>query len=232
MMTATLDLALDEVEERLGELVHRLLDDRVEEWQHPFRLAQTLQGIAGLQDIYQHDPDGLYDYVASFLRVLREERDSDDEPWADHEVETFLGQVLGVWDRVRVPGGQGALAAAFEEAKAGIELLPPVPRRLGWRFRRLMATAYHLQRYQGDGTIQLPVESLAKLFAAAIAALGDESEVTKPSVSQVAELLKVGRKYGLLIEVDPTYSYRKGRAKEWRFNLQSPCYRIPLRKVK
>ena len=195
-------------------------DDRpCPEWQIGWKLAQRIQGIAGALDIGAEE---FTDVVAGFWRQMVSEKrcyaaqqiEDDDEEGLVGFVEDKVIEFIDAWGKVREPGGQGALVAAYREAEAHpITLLPPIPQALGWKFTQVMSTAFHLQRFQGSEPILLPIKALAQLLGC--------------HHTTLSAITSLGVRYKLLLPVDPNYSYERHQAKRYRFNLTSPHYRPP-----
>jgi len=185
------------------ETAERLARDvgRVPAWQHVFRLAQAVQGLPEALLTFQTDPEVFRPAVSAFCRLLA--RPDQDAAW---------GEFCETWHKVREPGGQGALSAAFLEAQLRpVTLRPPVS-KFGTTFAGVVSLAYHLQGYI-DGPICLPVVALGRLF-----------DVAPRTVSA---LLSLAARHHLLLPEDETWSYEKRRAKTWRFNLTSDLYAPP-----
>ena len=121
-----------------------------------------------------------------------------------------LVEVLSAWNKVREPGNP--LTRAFQQACARpIKLVAPA--NLGTKFEQLVSTAYHLQVACGDNPIALPVTPLAQLFDS--------------HPRRVSSMLEMAKQLGILQDEDSEYSFTKGRAKTYSFNLFSPLYSPP-----
>src|SRR5689334_14968708 len=184
------ELACAYIEER-----RKLVDNWIsDEWQYRFKLAQHLQGLSGALDAFSLDPEIFRPAVDVFFsRVVKDaavalaresgDRDWDYPDWDDYMDARFC-EFIDVWHKVREPGGEGALVAAYREAEsARITTLSPIP-RLGWRFDQLVSTAYHLQRFRGEAPILLPIVKLGELLAC--------------HHSHVSSLTSNAQRYGLL----------------------------------
>src|ERR1051326_619866 len=180
-------------------------------WSFAFLLAQRLQGIDGARETFELDPDAFRDASDIFWRMLIEAGQvTVSEEDEEHMLEDKFADMVAVWPEVRVPGGS-SLVAAFREAETHpIELLPPIPQRLGWRFKQVMSTAYHLQKFRGDEAIILPVRPLGLLLRTA-------------DHTPVGRFNKIGERYKLLVPVDSTWRYatndkNERKAKTYKFN--------------
>jgi len=187
------------------------------EWEINFKLAQRIQGIPDALDLGAEE---FADVVEGFWRrLVRENRcyaaeQIEDKGGLASFVEDKVTEFIDAWGKIREPGGEGALVAAYREAEAHpIPLLPPIPQALGGKFAQVMSTAYHLQRFQGSEPILLPIKPLAQLLGC--------------HHTTVSAITSLGVRYKLLMPVDATYSYEHHKAKSYQFNLTCPHYRPP-----
>jgi hypothetical protein len=124
--------------------------------------------------------------------------------------EDLFYDVAAACEKVRAPG-LDALAVAFREAsETPVMLSLTAP---GLRFVRLISAAYYLQKFRGALPIQLPGARLGSYLDC--------------SPRRVSAMLRYARKRGIIIEVDGTWSHVRRKAKDYRFNFDSPHYLAP-----
>jgi len=184
-------------------------------WQWAFRLAQLLQGIPGILDGLEAEPEAFRPASDAFWLAMERTGviGGFEKGWLDGK----WIELLDVWGEVRVPGATGSnlLRGICDEAlRQPIELLPPFT-ALGWRFRLVMSVAFYLQKYQGNLHIMLPQKTLARWL--------------RVHQTVVSHIVRLATKRKLLRCVDPHWSYRKRRAKAYAFNLRAEgtFYRQP-----
>jgi hypothetical protein len=177
-----------------------------------FDLARALRGIPGADEAVDRDPEIIFEPVAAWCRILHAHpSDARDISWGEDSHRDSLVQVLAAWAKVQIVG-EGAVPVALADARrAPVVLLGPLA-RYGPTFVTIAGIAYHLQVYQGEDDILLPVRTLG-------AELGVH-------YSRVADHLTMACRHGLLRRTQE-HSYAKRKAACYQFGLACPLYLPP-----
>jgi hypothetical protein len=175
------------------------------------RLEQRGEGVESVIDL-ANTLAKAPDWEASFTlaRRLRTISDSNPEQFeaavgafcetSGRPTEEFWYAFLACWDKVRMAEGDDVFAWAAEESKKFPYRPTPSP---GAKYAHVASMAYHLSRHTDPDRFFLPRVRLAELLG-----------VTAQTISNIVNLMT---KNGLIKCVDSEYSYRDGKAKEYRF---------------
>jgi hypothetical protein len=176
-----------------------------------FTLARTLRGVVGNVRILTRD-------LLTLLALPIEEACAilQRAPWIRAVSEpvtpdTLLLKVVAAWDQIRKPGGDALIWAVHEACTRPLVLGAPFSAPL---LTALISSAHFLQRHQGDNPIELPRKRLGALLGC--------------DPSTVSDLVKIAIKFHLLAVVSDDYSYKDGKAKEYRFSfVAAALFTIP-----
>jgi hypothetical protein len=175
------------------------------EWQLCFRLAKRLRGLSEFvsKDVFELRPA-----LEIFCETLSTEGIGNFVDFSSEAIEERWIEFLDAWEKVRIPDGTGPLEVAFARAKWR-RIVPTF--HISEDFSQILSTAFHLQQLQGSEPILLPVEHVGKLL-----------ERDKMHASRIVQMLV---RLGFLEVVDPNFSYKRGRAKRYRFVFDATKYK-------
>jgi len=179
-----------------------------------FQLARRLQGVAGARERGVKEMAGAFQL---FCTTIHDSMSGVENflDFSDEGIEDRWIEFVDMWHIVKFPEGQGVLDMAFKSAKeAPIKLA--IEDDLGRDFTTVASVAYYLQReFRGDEPIILPVKRIGELLG--------------KTAMHGTRLVRLLGHYGLIEEVDSSFSYASHKARTYKFLIDSGKYEPPRR---